>query len=59
MKLKLTDLPVVYINLDEQEDRKITLENNLKNLGFKNIIRVSGFKDPNANRGCAYSHALA
>ena len=40
MKLKLTDLPVVYINLDEQEDRKITLENNLKNLGFKNIIRT-------------------
>lgn len=59
MKLKLTDLPVVYINLDEQEDRKVTLEKNLKNLGFKNIIRVSGFKDPNANRGCAYSHALA
>ena len=59
MKLKLTDLPVVYINLDEQIDRKETLEQNLKDIGFKNIIRVSGFKDPNANRGCAYSHALA
>ena len=32
---------------------------NLKDLGFKNIIRVSGFKDPDPNRGCAYSHALA
>ena len=41
MKLKLTDLPVVYINLDEQTDRKQTLEENLKGLGFKNIIRVS------------------
>ena len=41
MKLKLTDLPVVYINLDEQTDRKKTLEENLKGLGFKNIIRVS------------------
>ena len=58
MKLKLTDLPVVYINLDEQTDRKETLEKNLKDLGFKNIIRVSGFKDPDPNRGCAYSHAL-
>ena len=38
MKLKLTDLPVVYINLDEQTDRKETLEKNLKDLGFKNII---------------------
>lgn len=53
MKLKLTDLPVVYINLDEQTDRKKTLEENLKGLGFKNIIRVSGFKDPDPNRGCA------
>tara|TARA_B100001996_G_scaffold263132_1_gene205235 strand:+ start:2704 stop:3348 length:645 start_codon:yes stop_codon:yes gene_type:complete len=59
MKLKLTDLPVVYINLDDQPKRKETLEENLKQLGFKNIIRVSGFKDPIGKRGCAYSHALA
>ena len=58
MKLKLTDLPVVYINLDEQVDRKEKLEENLNELGFKNIIRISGFKDPDPNRGCAYSHAL-
>ena len=32
MKLKLTDLPVVYINLDEQIDRKETLEQNLKDI---------------------------
>ena len=37
MKLKLTDLPVVYINLDEQVDRKEKLEENLNELGFKNI----------------------
>ena len=58
MKLKLTDLPVVYINLDEQVDRKEKLEENLNELGFKNIIRISGYKDPDPNRGCAYSHAL-
>ena len=56
MKLKLTDLPVVYINLDEQTDRKQTLEENLKGLGFKNIIRVSGFKDPDPNRAVSYTH---
>ena len=33
MKLKLTDLPVVYINLDEQVDRKEKLEENLNELG--------------------------
>ena len=59
MKLKLTDIPVVYINLDDQPERKELLEKNLKDLGFKNIIRVSGFKDPIGKRGCAYSHAVA
>ena len=58
MKLKLTDIPVVYINLDDQPERKELLEKNLKDLGFKNIIRVSGFKDPIGKRGCAYSQQL-
>lgn len=59
MKLKLTDIPVVYINLDEQQDRKENLEKSLNELGFKNIIRVSAFKDHIGKRGCAYSHAIA
>jgi len=59
MKLKLTELPVVYINLDDQPLRRELMEENLKKLGFKNIIRVSAFKDPIGKRGCAYSHALA
>ena len=59
MKLKLTDIPVVYTNHDDQPERKELLEKNLKDLGFKNIIRVSGFKDPIGKRGCAYSHAVA
>ena len=32
MKLKLTDIPVVYINLDDQPERKELLEKNLKDL---------------------------
>lgn len=59
MKLKLTELPVVYINLDDQPLRRELMEENLTKLGFKNIIRVSGFKDSIGKRGCAYSHALA
>lgn len=59
MKLKLTDIPVVYINLDEQTDRKEKLESSLEELGFKTVIRVSGFKDSIGKRGCAYSHAIA
>lgn len=59
MKLKLTDIPVVYINLDEQTERKERIETELNNLGFNTIIRVSGYKDPISKRGCAYSHALA
>ncbi len=59
MKLKLTDIPVVYINLDEQTERRENIEKSLNELGFKNIIRVSGFKDRIGKRGCAYSHAMA
>ncbi len=59
MKFKLTDIPVVYINLDEHTERRDSIQSSLENLGFKNIIRVSGFKDPIGKRGCAYSHALA
>lgn len=59
MKFKLTDIPVVYINLDEHTERKNSIQSSLEDLGFKNIIRVSGFKDPVGKRGCAYSHALA
>jgi hypothetical protein len=59
MKLKLTELPVVYINLDEQTERRTTIENSLNQLGFKNIIRVSGHKEHIGKKGCAYSHAVA
>jgi hypothetical protein len=59
MKLKLTDIPVVYINLDTQQRRKKNIEKSLDNLGFENVIRVSAFADRVGKRGCAYSHAIA
>jgi hypothetical protein len=45
MKYKLTDIPVIYINLDEQTERKEQIENSLKELGFKNIIRLLYLND--------------
>ena len=59
MKLKLTDIPVVYINLDEATDKRERIKKNLEELGFKNIIRFSGHKDSNGKRGCAISHVYA
>ena len=59
MKLKLTDIPVVYINLDEQSDRNESIKTTLNDLGFKNVTRVSAYKDVIGKRGCAYSHAIA
>ena len=59
MKLKLTDIPIVYINLDEQSDRNESIKTTLNDLGFKNITRVSAYKDVIGKRGCAYSHAIA
>ena len=37
MKLKLTDIPIVYINLDEQSDRNESNKTTLNDLGLKNI----------------------
>ena len=34
MKLKLTDIPIVYINLDEQSDRNESIKTTLNDLGF-------------------------
>ena len=57
MKLKLTDIPVYYINLDEQEEKRKRTETMLKQIGFKFVERFSAIKHE-AGRiiGCARSH---
>ena len=57
MKLNLIDIPVFYINLDEQEEKRKTTETLLKQLGFKYVQRFSAVKHE-AGRiiGCARSH---
>jgi hypothetical protein len=57
MKIKLTNIPVFYINLDECVEKKERTEEMLKTLGFTNITRFSAIKHK-AGRiiGCARSH---
>ena len=57
MKISLIDIPVFYINLDEQEEKRKATETLLKQLGFKYVQRFSAIKHE-AGRiiGCARSH---
>ncbi len=59
MKLKLTDIPVVYINLDEATEKGERVQKSLEQLGFKNIIRFSAHKETIGKKGCAISHVYA
>jgi len=57
MKINLLEVPVYYINLDEEEEKRKRTENLLSSLGFRNINRFSAIKHE-AGRiiGCARSH---
>lgn len=57
MKLNLLDIPVYYINLDDQEEKRKLTESLLKNLGFRYVERFSAIRHE-AGRiiGCARSH---
>jgi GR25 family glycosyltransferase involved in LPS biosynthesis len=57
MKLNLLDVPVYYINLDEQDEKRKLTESLLKRLGFKYVERLSAIKhDAGRIIGCARSH---
>lgn len=57
MKLNLVDIPVFYINLDEQEEKRKATETLLKQLGFKYVQRFSAIKHEEGRIiGCARSH---
>ena len=57
MKLNLLDVPVYYINLDDQDEKRKLTESLLKRLGFKYVQRLPAVKHE-AGRiiGCARSH---
>ena len=57
MKLNLCELPVYYINLDQDEEKRKSTETLLKRLGFTNVIRVPAvLHEKGRITGCAMSH---
>lgn len=57
MKLKLTDIPVYYINLEDQEEKRKKTETMLKQIGFKFVERFSAIRHEEGRIiGCARSH---
>ena len=57
MKINLTSIPIFYINLDDQDQKRKHTENMLKRMGFKYVERFSALRHE-AGRiiGCARSH---
>jgi|3_EtaG_2_1085321.scaffolds.fasta_scaffold02967_8 hypothetical protein len=64
MNLNLLDIPVYYINMDKDVERRESMERLLKEKGFKNVVRVRGvegggeYHSANWKVGCALSHQL-
>lgn len=59
MKLKLTNIPVYYINLDEETEKRERTESLLKSLGFESITRIPAIRHESGRIvGCARSHCL-
>ena len=57
MKLNLLNIPVYYINLDDQEEKRKRTETLLKCLGFKYVNRLSAIRHESGRIiGCARSH---
>lgn len=57
MIINLTDIPVYYINLDEQEEKRKKTETLLKRMGFNYVNRISAIFHPKGRIiGCARSH---
>ena len=57
MKLDLRNIPVYYINLDEEVEKRKRTETMLTEMGFSTIFRVPAIKHPSGRIvGCARSH---
>ena len=57
MKIKLTDIPVYYINLDGEDEKRKSTESMLKILGFKSVKRFDAIRHEEGRIvGCARSH---
>lgn len=59
MQIDIRDVPVYFINLDEQIDRRKSTESVLDILGFNNVTRISGVTGFGKNRGNTIAHINA
>jgi hypothetical protein len=59
IKLNITDIPVLYINLSFHEEKRNNIEKMLLKRGFKNVFRIEGVIEKNSTNqinpiiGCA------
>lgn len=56
MQIDIREIPVFYINLDKDIEKRKKLEKSLKANGFINIIRLPGFEASVRKNGCAAAH---
>ena len=60
MNLDLREIPAVYINLQQDVEKKNSIVDVLDECGFENIIRIDGEYTPDRPlAGCSYSHYKA
>lgn len=59
MKLNILDIPVFYINLDSDREKRDSIETLLKNRGFTDVRRVRGTPNRRKKVGVAYAHKRA
>lgn len=56
MKINLYEIPIYYINLDKDTEKRERLESALFDLGFENVHRFAGHYSKERAVGCATSH---
>lgn len=60
MIINLIDIPVFYINMKKDKDKKNYIEKRLRDVGFKNINRIEAVEDKeNGRRGLSKSQFIA
>lgn len=50
MKINLLDIPVFYINMSKDKHKKKHIEQQLSDLGFKNVTRINAIEDKHNGR---------
>lgn len=50
MKINLLDIPVFYINMKKDTDKRLHIEEQLSQVGFKNVTRIEAVEDKENGR---------